>query len=103
MRNDCVSDGTLSLFLACVPANYSPLNKPVLEAPVTTPIPPVNPQNLAMPVEVEQQTQPQFDERNREYQKRRLALGDNPTKEEMDEVRDYGLELHRKQFPSLYR
>ena len=56
-----------------------------------------------MPVEVEKQTQPQFDERNREYQKRRLALGDNPTKEEMDEVRDYGLELHRKQFPSLYR
>ena len=55
-----------------------------------------------MPVEVEKQTQPQFDQRNREYQKRRLALGDNPTKEEMDAVRDHGLEEHRKHFPHLY-
>ena len=49
------------------------------------------------------QSAPVVDERNLEYQKRRLALGDNPTKEQMDAVRDYGLELHRRQFPSLYR
>ena len=45
-----------------------------------------------MPVEVEKQTQPQIDERNREYQIRRAALGDNPTKEEMDAVVAYGME-----------
>jgi len=42
------------------------------------------------------------DPRNREYLIRRAALGDNPTQEEMDAVRDYGLELHRKHFRSLY-
>ena len=55
-----------------------------------------------MPVEVEQQTQPQFDERNREYQIRRAALGDNPTKEEIAAVLAYGLEQHRINFPHLY-
>ena len=54
-------------------------------------------------VEVENQTDPLVDERNLEYHRRRLALGDNPTKEEMDAVRDFGLEQHRKQFPHLYQ
>ncbi len=53
-------------------------------------------------VEVVNQTAPLVDERNLEYQKRRLALGDNPTKEEMDAVRDFGLAQHRKHFPNLY-
>jgi len=39
---------------------------------------------------------------NLEYQRLRLALGDNPTKEEMDAVRDFGLEQHRQAFPHLY-
>jgi hypothetical protein len=78
------------------------LNKPVLEAPVTTPKQPVNQPKLATPVEVEKQTQPQFDERNREYQIRRASLGENPTREQMNAVRDYGLEQHRVNFPNLY-
>ena len=78
------------------------LNKPALEAPVTTPIPPVNQPKVAMPEQTVTPTEPQFDERNREYQIRRAALGDNPTKEEMDAVRDFGLEQHRKHFPNLY-
>ena len=40
--------------------------------------------------------------RNREYKIRRAALGDNPTKEEVDAVVAYGLEQHRKNFPRLY-
>ena len=39
---------------------------------------------------------------NREYKIQRAALGDNPTKEEMDAVVAYGLEQHRKNFPQLY-
>ena len=84
------------------PEVSSPLNKPVLEAPVSTPESPVIQPKVATPVEVEKQTQPQFDERNREYQIRRAALGDNPTKEEMDAVVAYGLEQHRINFPHLY-
>ena len=42
------------------------------------------------------------DTRNREYKIRRAALGENPSKEEMDAVVAYGLEQHRKNFPSLY-
>ena len=42
------------------------------------------------------------DSRNREYLIRRVALGDNPTQEEMDAVRDYGLQQHRINFPELY-
>jgi hypothetical protein len=42
------------------------------------------------------------DSRNLEYLIRRAALGDNPTKEQMDAVRDYGLEQHRLNFPHLY-
>ena len=84
------------------PEVSSPLNKPVLEAPESTPKPPELQPKVAMPVEVETQTQPQFDERNREYQIRRAALGDNPTKEEMDAVVAYGLEQHRINFPHLY-
>ena len=53
-------------------------------------------------VETENQTAPAVGERNLEYHRRRLALGDNPTKEEMDAVRDYGLEQHRTYFPELY-
>ena len=49
------------------------------------------------------QTAPVIDERNHEYQKRRLALGDNPTKEKMDAVRDYGLQQHKQSFPHLYQ
>lgn len=50
----------------------------------------------------ENQTAPLVDERNVEYQRRRLALGDNPTKEQMDAVRDFGLDQHRINFPHLY-
>ena len=50
-----------------------------------------------------QQNAPVVDERNLEYQRRRLALGENPTKEEMDAVRDFGLAQHRKNFASLYK
>ena len=85
------------------PPEVSPrLNKSVLEAPVSTPESPVIQPKVATPGEVEKQTQPQFDERNREYQIRRAALGDNPTKEEMDAVVAYGLEQHRLNFPHLY-
>ena len=42
------------------------------------------------------------DSRNRDYKILRDALGSNPSKEEMDVVRDYGLEQHRKYFPYLY-
>ena len=45
---------------------------------------------------------PETDERNREYLIRRAALGDNPTKEQMDAVVAYGLQQHRKNFPHLY-
>ena len=45
---------------------------------------------------------PDNDERNREYLIRRAALGDNPTKEQMDAVVAYGLQQHRKNFPHLY-
>ena len=45
---------------------------------------------------------PQDDERNREYLIRRAALGDNPTKEEMNAVVAYGLEQHKKNFHHLY-
>lgn len=48
-------------------------------------------------------TEPQIDERNREYQRRRAALGDNPTKQMMDAVRDYRIEQHRRNFPHLYQ
>ncbi|MDB4336797.1 hypothetical protein N9996_04375 [Synechococcus sp. AH-603-M21] len=39
---------------------------------------------------------------NREYKIQRAALGDNPTKEEMDAVVAYGLQQHRKNFPQMY-
>ena len=78
------------------------LNKPVLEAPLTTTKPPANQPKVVSPVEVLKQTQPQFDERNREYQIRRAALGENPTKEDMDALLAYGLQQHRINFPHLY-
>lgn len=88
------------------------------EQPVVQPVPPdVNTQRSGAPqptsqlepverqlvsvVEVENNAAPVVDERNLEYQRRRLALGHNPTKEQMDAVRDYGLEQHRKNFPGL--
>ena len=46
---------------------------------------------------------PEDDKRNREYLIRRAALGDNPTKEEMNAVMAYGLEQHRINFPHLYQ
>lgn len=39
---------------------------------------------------------------NREYKIRRAALGENPSKEEMDAVVAYGLAQHRKNFSHLY-
>jgi len=48
------------------------------------------------------QSDPPIDPRNREYQIRRAALGDNPTKEEIAAVVAYGLEQHRINFPHLY-
>jgi len=56
---------------------------------------------LVSAVEAENQTAPLVDERNLEYQRRRLALGDNPIKEEIDAVWEFRLELHRKQFQAF--
>ena len=53
-------------------------------------------------VEESHSPSPQDDERNREYLIRRGALGDNPTKEQMDAVVEYGLQQHRINFPHLY-
>ena len=39
---------------------------------------------------------------NCEYKIRRAALGNNPTKEEMDSVRDFGLDQHQKHFPEFH-
>ena len=44
-----------------------------------------------------------MDTANRDYQIKRAALGENPTKEDMDAVVAYGLEQHRKNFPHLYQ
>ena len=70
-----------------------------LEAQVATPEQLDTPLQAAMPQPEEKLI---LDERNREYQIRRAALGDNPTKEEMDAVVAYGLEQHRLNFPHLY-
>jgi hypothetical protein len=43
------------------------------------------------------------DDPNREYKIRRAALGDSPTKEEVDAVVAYGLAQHKKNFPHLYK
>ena len=85
------------------PAVSPDVNTQRSEAQQQTTQPESSERQLVSAVEVVKQTAPAVDERNREYQRRRLALGDNPTKEQMDAVRDYGLELHRRQFPSLYR
>ena len=88
---------------AISPSKPSPeLNKPALETPVTTPIPPVNQPIVATPKQTVMPTEPQFDERNREYQIRRAALGENPTKDEMDAVRDFGLSIHAITHPELH-
>ena len=80
----------------------SPVNKQGSQSPPQT----VKPEQLELQqvsvLATENQSAPAVDERNLEYQKRRLALGENPTKKEMDAVRDYGLEEHRKHFPHLY-
>ena len=39
---------------------------------------------------------------NREYKIKRAALGENPSKEEMDAVVAYGLDQHQRNFPDLY-
>ena len=62
---------------------------------------PEEPQQVSA-VEVVNQTAPLVDDRNLEYQRRRLALGDKPTKEEMDAVRDYGLSIHAIIHPELH-
>ena len=54
------------------------------------------------PAETNVQSDPPVDPRNQEYQIRRAALGDNPTKEEIAAVLAYGLEQHRINFPHLY-
>ena len=46
---------------------------------------------------------PEDDERNRKYLIRCAALGDNPSKEEMDAVVAYGLEQHRLNYSHLYK
>lgn len=38
------------------------------------------------------------DSRNAEYIRRQAELGDNPTQEQMDELRDYGLQLYAQNF-----
>jgi len=70
-----------------------------LEAQVATPEQLDTPLQAAMP---QPEEKPILDERNREYQIRRAALGDNPTKEEMLAVVAYGLQQHRLHFPHLY-
>ena len=40
-------------------------------------------------------------DRNREYKIRRTALGEKPTKEEMDAVITYRLEQHKISYPNL--
>jgi len=70
-----------------------------LEAQVATPEQLDTPLQAAMP---QLEEKPILDERNREYQIRRAALGDNPTKEEMLAVVAYGLQQHRLHFPHLY-
>ena len=80
----------------------SPANKQLSQVPVQTAQPEPEVRQEASTTEPVIQASPAFDERNLEYQRRRLALGDNPTKEQMDAVRDLGLELHRKQFPQFY-
>ena len=80
----------------------SPVNRQGFQSTAQTTKPePVERQQVSTIEPVTQETHP-VDERNLEYQRRRLALGDNPTKEQMDAVRDYGLEEHRKHFPHLY-
>ena len=51
-------------------------------------------------LEEPEMTQEEKNELN--MQSAQAALGDNPTKEEMDAVVAYGLEQHRKNFPQLY-
>ena len=78
------------------------LNQPAVKAPVTTPKPLVKQPIVATPEQMVTPTEPQFDERNREYQIRRVALGEHPTKEEMDVVRDFGLSIHAITHPELH-
>ena len=80
----------------------SPVNKQGSQSPPQTPKPKPAERQQVSTIEPVMKSAPAVDERNLEYQRRRLALGDNPTKEEMDAVRDYGLEQHRKHFPHLY-
>ena len=79
------------------------------EAPDAPILPPPPSQALAEVSEYQQRHIPRAhsqasraDTRNREYKIRRAALGDNPTKEEVDAVVSYGLAQHRKNFPKLY-
>jgi len=80
----------------------SPANKQLSQVQVQTAQPEPEVRQEASTTEPVIQASPAFDERNLEYHRRRLALGDNPTKEQMDAVRDYGLEQHRNAFPNLY-
>ena len=62
----------------------------------------VLPQSNTQPSPSSKSSEPVVDERNREYQIRRAALGEQPTKEEIGAVLAYGLEQHRLNFPHLY-
>jgi len=65
-----------------------------LEAPTPTPEP-----SATQPT----QEEPVVEEVPTEYQIRRAALGEQPTKEEIGAVLAYGLEQHRLNFPHLYK
>jgi len=79
----------------------SPVNKQGSQSPPqTAKTEPVERQQKST-VEPVMQAAPVVDERNLEYQRRRLALGGNPTKEQMDAVRDFGLAQHRKLYPQF--
>ncbi|WP_156797761.1 hypothetical protein [Synechococcus sp. CB0205] len=80
----------------------SPVNKQGSQSTSQTPKPEPAERQQVLTIEPVTQAAPAVDERNFEYQRRRLALGDNPPKEEMDAVRDFGLTEHKKNFPYLH-
>ena len=81
----------------------SPVNKQSSQSTAQTAKPEPAARQQVSTIEPVTQTTPAVDERNLEYQKRRLALGDKPTKEQMDAVRDYGLVQHKTHFPNLHK
>lgn len=93
------------------PHSQSPTGRDSLTIPVQEPVPEtqvnrqqrqVLPQSNVQPSQSSKSNEPVVDERNREYQIRRAALGQQPTQEEIGAVLAYGLEQHRINFPHLY-